>query len=401
MKYWSDCSTKCETPYKDNCRNRTEVISKCPDNATCTYFSDCSSKISSWSCKSGYKQEGSSCVSENPCPGYEQKTACPNKYYTKEVCSKDSSYIKCTATCGSRIVDDNPTYKINESNIGGVVVVTKDGTLPSADTVYSNVNFPQYAECTALPKPVVTWTTSNGFPITVSVKRIENIDFVVNFNAWTQPSYCLDASRYRNSSFCNSSCSNTYDCNCRNNCMSNATCRDYSIECMTYYDTMNSDNHADLCEIANNYDSYCTNTNSPSIGLKLNPGNNIRSENYINDGKNSTRSYYDGTLKNVNITVNGNPQIAVSIGGGAHIDKTIKFEGTNSISGGSSHSVWVRGHNTYSYGIVRGVLQVNSGAKLTLSKPACIYTQWNGTVVKSGTISGTVTTNCSTYKLTW
>ena len=136
----------------------------------------------------------------------------------------------------------------------------------------------------------------------------------------------------------------------------------------------------DLCEVANNYDSYCTNTNSPSVGVKLDPNKQIRTETYTNNGKSSTRYYYEGTLKNVNITVNGSPQIAAQIGGGAHYDKTI---------------------NTYAYGIVRGVLQVNSGAKLTLSKPACIYTQWNGSIVKSGTVSGTVTTNCSTYPLKW
>ena len=68
MKYWSDCSSKCETPYKDNCRNRTAVISSCPVNATCTYFSDCSAKISGWSCKSGYTKSGNSCVIETePC----------------------------------------------------------------------------------------------------------------------------------------------------------------------------------------------------------------------------------------------------------------------------------------------------------------------------------------------
>ena len=68
MKYWDDCSTKCETPYTDNCRNRTAVISGCPTNATCTYFSDCSAKISGWSCDSGYKASGNSCVIETePC----------------------------------------------------------------------------------------------------------------------------------------------------------------------------------------------------------------------------------------------------------------------------------------------------------------------------------------------
>ena len=401
-EYWSDCSSKCKTKYNDNCRNRSAVISSCPANATCSYFSDCSSKIQSWSCKSGYTQEGSSCIADNPCPGYEQKSSCPNKYYNKEVCSKDSSYIKCTPTCGSRIVDDNPSYKIDEGNSGGVVVVTKSGSyLPYGNTIYSNVNFPQYSECAALSKPTITLTASNGYAASISTNRIENIDFIVNFKAWTQPDYCSAASQYRYSSFCTSSCS-SYDCYCRSSCMSNSSCRDYSIECMNYYDAMvNGSSHMDLCEVANNYDSYCTNTNSPSVGVKLDPNKQIRTETYTNNGKSSTRYYYEGTLKNVNITVNGSPQIAAQIGGGAHYDKTIKFEGTNSISGGSKHSVWARGHNTYAYGIVRGVLQVNSGAKLTLNKPACIYTQWNGSIVKSGTVSGTVTTNCSTYPLKW
>ena len=62
QSYWGDCSSKCQTCYADNCRNRTAVIGSCPSNASCSYYSDCSSKISSWSCKSGYKQEGSSCV---------------------------------------------------------------------------------------------------------------------------------------------------------------------------------------------------------------------------------------------------------------------------------------------------------------------------------------------------
>ena len=64
MKYYDDCATKCETPYTDNCRNRTEAISDCPANATCSYFSDCSSKISSWSCNDGYVKSGNECVVE-------------------------------------------------------------------------------------------------------------------------------------------------------------------------------------------------------------------------------------------------------------------------------------------------------------------------------------------------
>ena len=60
--WWSDCPSKCERPYYDNCRNQTAVIIGCPDNASCTYFADCSSKISSWSCNSGYEKSGNGCI---------------------------------------------------------------------------------------------------------------------------------------------------------------------------------------------------------------------------------------------------------------------------------------------------------------------------------------------------
>ena len=59
---YGDCQSKCEIAYPDNCHNRTAVISSCPANATCSYFSDCSSKIQSWSCNSGYEKSGNSCV---------------------------------------------------------------------------------------------------------------------------------------------------------------------------------------------------------------------------------------------------------------------------------------------------------------------------------------------------
>ncbi len=400
-KYFADCSSKCEKAYSDNCRNRTAVITSCPANATCSYFGDCKSKIQSWSCNSGYVKSGNSCIVENPCPGYEKKSSCSNKYYTKEVCSKDSSYIKCTATCGSRIVDDNPSYTVDEYG-SGVVVITKDGTYLPGNIVYSNINFPQYAECKALPKPKITLSASNGRAASLSKERMENIDIVVNFTPFTAPEYCSNASSFRNSSFCNGSSSGyVTDCETKSGCMSEEYCRSYSWQCQTYYETMTKYGYIDLCNIAENYDSYCSAPQNPTIGLELDPAKQVRTETYTNNGKSSTRYFYEGTYKNVNITVNGNPQIAVEIGGGAHIDKTVKFEGSNSISGGSRYSVWARGHNTYAYGIVRGVLQVNSGATLSLGKAACIYNQWNGTVVRNGTISGTVTQNCSTYTLKW
>ena len=81
QSYWGDCSSKCQTCYADNCRNRTAAISTCPANATCSYFSDCSSQISSWSCKSGYKQEGSSCKKTQTT---DWLSVCQQKFYQCE-----------------------------------------------------------------------------------------------------------------------------------------------------------------------------------------------------------------------------------------------------------------------------------------------------------------------------
>ena len=58
--YPSPCSSVCKVAYSDNCRNKTAV--SVPANAHCTsYYSDCSSKCSAWSCDSGYTKSGSSC----------------------------------------------------------------------------------------------------------------------------------------------------------------------------------------------------------------------------------------------------------------------------------------------------------------------------------------------------
>ena len=88
QSYWGDCSSKCQTCYADNCRNRTAVIGSCPSNASCSYYSDCSSKISSWSCKSGYSKSGSSCVEDTPCISYDGQdcaySGCPT--YTCTCC---------------------------------------------------------------------------------------------------------------------------------------------------------------------------------------------------------------------------------------------------------------------------------------------------------------------------
>ena len=113
--YASPCSSVCKKAYADNCRNRTAVISSCPANATCSYFSDCSSKISSWSCNSGYTQSGSSCIKNDPC---DNRTAvissCPSNAscsYFSDCSSKISSwscnsgYTKSGSSC-TKILSD-------------------------------------------------------------------------------------------------------------------------------------------------------------------------------------------------------------------------------------------------------------------------------------------------------
>ena len=71
QQVYGDCQSKCEVAYPDNCHNRTAAIASCPANATCSYFADCAAKIQSWTCNSGYKQSGNSCVVEkSSCEDY-------------------------------------------------------------------------------------------------------------------------------------------------------------------------------------------------------------------------------------------------------------------------------------------------------------------------------------------
>ena len=114
-KYWDDCPSKCQIAYGDNCRNRTAAISSCPSNASCSYYSDCSSKISSWSCNSGYTQSGSSCIKNDPC---DNRTAvissCPSNAscsYFSDCPSKISSW-----SCNSGYKKSgNSCLKLNDS----------------------------------------------------------------------------------------------------------------------------------------------------------------------------------------------------------------------------------------------------------------------------------------------
>ena len=94
--YPSPCSSVCKVAYSDNCHIRSEVISSCPNNADCSYFSDCSFKIQSWSCNSGYTQSGSSCIKNDLC---DNRTAvissCPSNAscsYYSDCPSKISSW---------------------------------------------------------------------------------------------------------------------------------------------------------------------------------------------------------------------------------------------------------------------------------------------------------------------
>ena len=95
-KYFADCSSKCEKAYSDNCRNQTAVIAKCPDNATCTYFGDCKSKVQSWSCNSGYKKSGNGCIPacSDVCPSGYQLSACNSSQV-----QADETKTECGTSC--------------------------------------------------------------------------------------------------------------------------------------------------------------------------------------------------------------------------------------------------------------------------------------------------------------
>jgi len=301
-----------------NCSGFT--LTSCPANGTCSTCTKTAANCSTDgimykldSCKDGYSKSGDTCV-DNPCPGYEKKSSCPNNYYKKTTCSANASYIKCEETCGSQIVNDNPSYKIDEANYNGVTVITKDGTsLPSANTVYSNINFPQYALCKNLPKPTIRSSATS-----LSVNRIENINFIF---------------------------------------------------------------------------SGKTTSGFPIYGLELYPTAET-SNTFNNDAANS----WIGHLKNVDIKITSSPTVGIQIGGGAWYNKTIVFEGINEVTGGTTYTFWLRGHNSNQYGHVKGVLRIANGATLKTGS-ICEYTQWNGSLQKYGTLTASVKTNCSTYPL--
>ena len=109
MKYWSDCSSKCETPYPDNCRNRTEVIASCPTNATCQPFSDCSSKISSWSCNDGYEPNGNSCILSRP------RCNLGDIFYSDNTCVAPSNHNTAKTVLGIVVY-------VNSDGVGGQIM---------------------------------------------------------------------------------------------------------------------------------------------------------------------------------------------------------------------------------------------------------------------------------------
>lgn len=120
--YWSDCSSKCQTAYPDNCRNKTAVIGSCPANATCSYFSDCSSKISSWNCNDGYVKSGNECVAEKKgtCEDYGYSSTeplgkkCKTRWepelstfcYTDD-CKQCQANLKCVNGCAKYNMPEN------------------------------------------------------------------------------------------------------------------------------------------------------------------------------------------------------------------------------------------------------------------------------------------------------
>ena len=120
--YWSDCSSKCQTAYPDNCRNKTAVIGSCPANATCSYFSDCSSKISSWSCNDGYVKSGNECVVEKKgtCEDYGYSSTEPSgkkcktrlvpelsKFCYTDDCAVCQVGLKCVNGCAKYNMPEN------------------------------------------------------------------------------------------------------------------------------------------------------------------------------------------------------------------------------------------------------------------------------------------------------
>ena len=106
-KTYDCCSSKCEKAYSDNCRNQTAVIAKCPDNATCTYFGDCKSKVQSWSCNSGYEKSGNSCVK-----------SCTPSCTNQSNCSWGSTTVSdgCGGTCVQCYPACQRGYKYNFSS---------------------------------------------------------------------------------------------------------------------------------------------------------------------------------------------------------------------------------------------------------------------------------------------
>ena len=146
--YPSPCSSVCKVAYSDNCHIRSEVISSCPANATCSYFSDCSSKIQSWSCNSGYIQSGNSCI--NPCDNRTSViSSCPSNAscsYFSDCPSKISSwscnsgYEKSGSSCIKNDPCDNRTAVISSCP--------------------SNASCSYFSDC---PSKISSWSCNSGY----------------------------------------------------------------------------------------------------------------------------------------------------------------------------------------------------------------------------------------------
>ena len=274
-EYWSDCSSKCKTAYNDNCRNRvavtcqfgcasyfgdcqskcqtckgdncgsrTAVISSCPANATCSYFSDCSSKISSWSCKSGYKKSGNSCVKDNPCDNRTAVSVPANAYCSSYYsdCSSKCSAWNCssgyTKSGNSCIKVDTCDKYTNKSCSYGCQTYYSDCT-SKCQTCYSDncrnrtaVSVPSNATCSAkfsdCSSKCSEWKCNSGYTQSGSM-CVKNDPC----DSRTNQSCTYGCKTYW--SDCSSKCQVCYTDNCRNRTAvsvpSNASCTDYYSDC--------------------------------------------------------------------------------------------------------------------------------------------------------------------------
>ena len=120
QQVYGDCQSKCEVAYPDNCHNRTAAIASCPANATCSYFADCAAKIQSWTCNSGYKQSGNSCVVEkSSCEDYGYRASDSGFYCTTKYVSELGRSCYDCVSCRSVGYQESPTPQQSCKRVSG------------------------------------------------------------------------------------------------------------------------------------------------------------------------------------------------------------------------------------------------------------------------------------------